>query len=358
MKLTFSNKNRKFTGTLKQRTDEYFSSKNLHSTGNKKLYIKTAILLMLAVSTYLVLILSAIPVWLSLTLCILLGFNLAAIGFNVMHDGAHGSYSSKKWVNEIMAYSLNLMGGCTYLWRVKHNINHHTFTNIDEHDEDIDIRPLMRTHESQKKRWFHKYQHIYWVLLYGLSYVSFVYGKNFKEYFSGKIAGGNMKKMNLKEHFIFWISKITYFCIFIIIPILTLGLAKALIGYIILSWVCGFVLGIIFQLAHVVEDCDFPIPTQGIKEGSKKINEEWTIHQLATTANFSTKSKIISWFVGGLNFQVEHHLFPRVSHIHYPELSKIVKEVCLQFNIRYNEYPTLLSAVRSHVRYLKVVGIN
>jgi linoleoyl-CoA desaturase len=142
-----------------------------------------------------------------------------------------------------------------------------------------------------------------------------------------------------------------YFSLFICIPVFIFGFWKALLGYILVSFVCGLALGIVFQLAHVVEGTQFPVVGD-----SNKVGNDWTIHQLSTTANFATGSKVLSWLLGGLNFQVEHHLFPRISHVHYPALSKRVKEVCSEFGVKYIEYKTIFQAIRSHISYLKTVG--
>lgn len=348
----FSNLQASFTTTLKKRVDEYFKSNAIERTGNGKLYRKAIVLVTIAVAAYFTLLFVPMPWWLSLPLCALLGLSFAGIGFNVMHDGGHGSYSEKKWVNELMSYSLNLLGGNIYLWKIKHNNNHHSFTNIEGIDEDIDIRPYMRTSSDQGKKWYHRYQHVYWVLLYCTVYFAWIFMKDFRKYFTGKIAATNFRKMNLREHFIFWFSKAAYVGIFIVLPGMKLGWLPMLAGYAVMSAACGFTLGVIFQLAHVTEGTSVHIA----KEDGVSEMEDWSVHQLHTTANFSTQSKLISWFAGGLNFQVEHHLFPRVSHVHYPALNKLVKEVCAQFEVRYMEYPTFLSALRSHVMYLKVIG--
>lgn len=352
-KISFANINSDFSAVLKKKVYGYFASQQIPFTGNRKIYFKTGILLSALIINYLLLVFATPPVWLALPLCLLMGFNLAAIGFNVMHDGAHGSYSRKRWVNEVMGYSLNLMGGNSYIWKQKHNINHHSFTNVEGYDDDIDIQPWIRTNINQPKRWYHRYQYIYWIFLYGLIYITWVFVEDFNKYFSGKIANTKFRKMNMKEHVIFWLSKAVFIFIFIVLPVLHVGLLETIVGYTLASFVCGFVLSIVFQLAHVVEGPSFPLADTK----TQTLEQEWTIHQLATTANFSTSSKIISWFVGGLNFQIEHHLFPKISHVHYPVISKMVKEVCLQFNVRYIEYPTLFSALRSHVVYLKNVGV-
>lgn len=351
-KISFNNKNNLFFTSLKQKIEDYFSSNNIKQTGNHKLYIKTGTLLAIAAFLYVVLVFFTPHYLISIMLCALLGLAFAAIGFNVMHDGAHGSYSKKSWVNETMAYSLNLMGGNAYLWKQKHNITHHSYTNIEGMDDDIDIKPFIRTNENQPRYWFHKFQHYYWILFYCLTYLVWVFSNDFTKYFTGKVGDIKFRKMNLKEHFIFWISKIAYVFLFLVIPILNVGFIPTLVGFLILSSICGLAIGIVFQLAHVVEHTEFPLPDGN----TNKIEQEWAVHQITTTANFATKSKIISWLTGGLNFQVEHHLFPRISHVHYPAISKLVKETCQQFNISYIEYPTFLSALRSHVGYLKLVG--
>ena len=351
-KVRFSNKNSVFFNVLKEKVDAYFKSNNIRQTGNYKLYLKTILLLLSAAGLYTLLVFFTPTAWVSILLCCLMGTNLAAVGFNIMHDGAHGSFSRKPWVNDLMGYSLNAMGGSVYLWKCKHNVNHHTYTNVEGMDDDIDIKPWIRTHEDQKKYWFHRFQHIYWVVLYGVTYLLWIFIQDFTKYFKGKIGDTKFHKMDIKEHFIFWITKLLYVAVFIVVPLFWVGFIGTLIGYLVISFVCGFIISIVFQLAHIVENTKFSTPDKEIY----KIEEEWAVHQVKTTANFATKSKIVSWLTGGLNFQVEHHLFPRISHVHYPKISQFVRETCEQFNITYLEYPTVLSAVRSHVVHLKQVG--
>lgn len=351
-KVSFNNKNSIFFNVLKEKVDTYFKSNNIPQTGNYKLFIKTVFLLLSALALYTLLVFFTPTAWVSILLSCLMGVNLAAIGFNVMHDGAHGSFSQKSWINDLMGYSLNAMGGSVYLWKYKHNVNHHSFTNIEGMDDDIDIKPWIRVHDDQKKYWYHRFQHIYWVGLYGVTYLLWIFVQDFKKYFTGKIGDTPFRKMDIKEHFIFWASKVLYIAAFIVLPIFSVGLVETIIGYFIISFVCGFIIAVVFQLAHIVEDAQFSTPDAI----SYKIEEEWAVHQLKTTANFATKSKIVSWFTGGLNFQVEHHLFPRISHIHYPKISQFVRETCEQFNVAYLEFPTVFSAVRSHVVHLKQVG--
>ena len=348
----FSKQQHPFYSTLKSRVDSYFAEHQLPTWGNWSLYLKTIILLVSAVALYIALVVVQPPVWISVLLCSLFGVNLAAIGFNVMHDGAHGSFSGKEWVNNVMAYSLNLMGGSSFLWKIKHNMIHHSFTNVEGIDDDIDIQPWIRTSKFQPRHWYHRFQNIYWIVLYGLTYFIWVFYKDFSKYFQQKVAGTPIRGISWQQHVIFWLSKTGYFVLFLLIPMYYVGVMPTIWGYLIISTVCGIVLAVVFQLAHVVDETEFHDP----QLTDHTLDHDWAIHQVKTTSNFATRSKWVHWITGGLNFQVEHHLFPRVSHIHYPALSLLVKETCEQFGITYNEHKTVLAAVRSHVSYLRDVG--
>jgi linoleoyl-CoA desaturase len=361
-KLSFNNRNNAFYTSLKASVDQYFTSQKLKKTGNWKLYTKSGILMPGALLIYAALIYffrsSAAPfsIWLiagGMAMCGVLGLVLASIGFNVMHDACHGSYSTKGWVNDLMGLSLNALGGNAFIWKFKHNIIHHTYTNVDGIDDDIAKSPVMRQCTSQKWVPAHQFQHIYVVLVYALSSFLWVAMMDFNKYFKSKIVSTPLQKMSLKEHVIFWMSKVLYAVFYAIIPAYFVGWGTWAIGYACMQVILGLVLAIVFQLAHVVEDAEF---VHIEEDETKKLDEEWAIHQIKTTANFAPRNKIISWYVGGLNYQVEHHLFPRISHIHYPEISKIVKQTCQEFGIVYHEFPTMTRAIVSHFRVMRQLG--
>jgi linoleoyl-CoA desaturase len=353
-KLTFNNKQNLFFKTLKEKVEDYFSDNQIHIAGNRRLLLKSLFQVASAIGLYVLLVFYTPGTLLSVVLCALLGMNLAVIGFNVMHEGGHQSFSRHKWLNHLSAYSLNVLGGNSFFWKIKHNINHHTYTNIEGLDSDIDVQPFMRLHADQPRYWFHRFQHYYWMALYGASYLAWIFYDDFNKYFTGRIAAqAENKKLDRKEHIVFWLTKISYVFVFIVLPILTVGLIKALIGFLIVTWVCGLFIGIVFQLAHVVEGTQFHTPN----EDSNRLEHEWAVHQIRTTANFATHNKVISWLLGGLNFQVEHHLFPRISHIHYPQISKLVRETCQEFNLTYIEYPTMIRAFYSHLMHIRKMGM-
>jgi len=343
-----------FFPVLRSRIDGYFKQNNINKTGDGRLYTKTVVLLSSLVILYTILVFfTPASVILSLALCSLMGVTMAAIGFNVMHDGAHGSYSSSPRINAIMGFALNVMGGNVFIWKQKHNVNHHTYTNIEGLDDDIDVKPFMRINTLQKRNAMHKFQHIYWVLLYGLTYIFWVYYNDFDKYFNSKVANLTpITKFKFKDHFYFWMSKIVYTFMFIVLPGILVGWTEMIVGYLVMGYVTGVLIAVVFQLAHVVEKTEFVDPVRT----DFSVEDEWAVHQLNTTANFATDNKFLNWLLGGLNFQVEHHLFPRISHVHYPRLNKIVIETCKEYGISYKEYPTFFSAVKSHVLHLKEVG--
>jgi len=351
LKYAFDNTKGSFLKTLNKKVDRYFADRKLDPSGNKKLYFKGGLQVLSAASLYTVLVFFTPIAPVSIVLCFILGLNLAVIGFNVMHEGGHQSFSRHSWVNSASAYFLNVLGGSAYYWKIKHNINHHTYTNIEGMDSDIDVKPFMRLHEGQPHRAYHRFQHVYWVVLYGISYLAWVFYEDFQKYFSGKVAiNMKRKKLSLKEHFIFWFTKITYVAVYMVIPVVMVGWLPWLIGFLIITFVCGLAISIVFQLAHVVEGTEF----HQLQDGKSK--QEWAIHQIGSTANFATSSKSLYWLLGGLNFQIEHHLFPRVSHVHYPEISYFVKEACRESNVVYHEYTTMFKAFTSHLLHLRKLG--
>lgn len=352
-KLTFNNSNNLFFQSLKHSVDEYFEQKQLKKTGNWRLYIKSIVLVGSAIGIYCSLIFIKPPAIIALLLCVVLGYVLACIGFSIMHDANHGSYSTNSSLNDFLGLSMNALGASAYFWKQKHNIIHHTYTNVDGLDDDIAKSPIIRHCESQRWVPAHKIQHIYLVPVYALSTLFWIFIMDFAKYFTRKIYTTAAWKMTTKNHLIFWATKILYIAFYMVIPAMVWGLGPWLAGYMLLNAAMGLTMSLVFQLAHVVENTEFE--TVGLDE-SKHIETAWAEHQLKTTSNFAMNNPVISWFVGGLNFQIEHHLFPRVSHIHYPAISKIVMAKCKEYNMPYNKINTLSGAIASHFRTMKELG--
>ncbi|CAN5538315.1 acyl-CoA desaturase [soil metagenome] len=348
----FAHTSQSFHVVLKNRINDYFATTGKQTNGGARLFGKAAFLIVSFCYLYIHLVFFTPATPWAILLSILLGACTAAIGFNVMHDGGHGSFSKYKWVNKSAAVTAEILGASHFMWNMKHNVIHHAYTNIDGVDDDIDAKPFLRMASTQKHYKMHKFQHLYFWMFYCILHLYWSMVSDYKKYFRGKVGDIPLKKMTLKDHITFWGFKILHYSLFIVIPIVRLGFADWIIGFLCFTVVAGFILSIVFQLAHTVEDTAFPIPDTV----TGRVEDEWAIHQLKTTANFATGSRFISWFVGGLNFQIEHHLFPKISHIHYPQISRIVKQACQEYGVVYVEYPRLHHAVASHVAFLKQMG--
>ncbi len=355
---TFNRKNSKdFVSTLNKRVNSYFKDKGIRKTGNAKLYLKTAVMFALFLTPYFVILTTEISELWKLLLTVVIGIGMAGVGMNVMHDGNHGSFSTKSWVNKLMGGSIYILAGNVYNWKVQHNVLHHTYTNIHGHDEDLDAGHVLRFHKHTPWKRFHKFQHYYSVLLYGLLTLNWAITADFlqmKRYLKRNLSADKVP-VPAREWSVLAITKLIYITIWIIIPMLVLNIAwwKVLLGFFVMHYTAGLILSIVFQLAHIIEDTTMPTPD---KTGSMKNN--WAVHQLFTTVNFSTKNRFVNWFTGGLNHQVEHHIFPRISHIHYTAIAKIVKKTAHEFNLPYHEYKTTRQAIISHFRYLKKMGMR
>ena len=342
-----------FFSELKNRINEHFEQKGTTPTGNYKLFTKAIILIVGFTSLFVHLVFFTPVAWVAIIECILLGALGASIGFNIMHDGAHGSFSDSKWLNNLAGLSLNILGGNVFMWNTKHNVIHHTYTNVDGVDDDLDARPFLRLCESQKKYKLHRFQHFYFWAVYAFLYLYWIGYSDFHKYFSGKIGDFKIAKIKRSEHISFWGFKLGFVALFVALPIFMVGFVSWLVGFLVFTMATGLVMSVVFQLAHTVGETHFPLP-----EGkTNKIEEAWAIHQLKTTANFATNNKIVSWFSGGLNFQIEHHLFPKISHIHYPEISKIIKKACADYGVEYIEFPKLRTAIFSHIMHLRSLAL-
>lgn len=343
-----------FHADLKGRIKNYFTEKNLKTTGNFSLYFKAIAMVLAFIGVYIHLVFFT-PFWpFAILEAIILGGLTAGIGFNVMHDGAHGSFSRKGWVNELAGISINFLGANVYMWKTKHNVAHHSFTNVDDHDDDLNAGAFLRLGPAQKRYKIHRFQHRYFLLIYSILYFYWVFFTDYKKYVTQKVAATPIKKMALSDHVSFWGFKLVHLFLFIALPIYMVGFLPWLLGFLIFGLATGIIMSVVFQLAHVLEETSFPLPDSL----TNKLEDDWAIHQLKTTANFATKNKVLSWLIGGLNFQIEHHLFPNISHIHYPAISEIIKQTCREYDIPYIEHPKMRYAFASHVKHLRELGRN
>ncbi|MBD1397035.1 acyl-CoA desaturase [Pontibacter sp. JH31] len=355
-KVKFVNKDKSlFFPTLRKRVDAYFTENNLPKSGNSHILIKSIVLLLLYVVPFVLLLALTPGLVFSLVLWFVMGIGVAGVAMSVMHDANHGAFSKSKTLNYLMAHSVNLLGASAFNWKLQHNILHHTYTNVVEMDEDIDDMVFMRFSPHTNVRFFHKVQWVYAFFFYGLLTLYWVILKDFLQFFRFIRSGvnANSKAQNTSAFLKIVAFKVLYFFSILVAPTLIFGIPflEVLLGFVLMHFVAGIILSTVFQLAHTVEGTSHPLPSE-----TGVIENDWAIHQLNTTANFSRKSKLLSWYVGGLNFQIEHHLFPRISHVHYPAIAEIVKETAAEFNLTYLESKTFVEAVRSHLSTLHRFG--
>ena len=176
---------------------------------------------------------------------------------------------------------------------------------------------------------------------------------DFQNVLRGKVGSHRLLRPSGWELVQFIGGKLVFLSIAFVLPCLHHPIGIVLLFYAIASATTGFVLSVVFQLAHVVEEAKFPEPDPS----TGRVSTPWAIHQLETTVDFARRNRALSWFIGGLNFQVEHHLFPRICHLHYPKISRIVEKACRNAGIHYYAFPTLPAAIRSHYRWLKRMGL-
>jgi linoleoyl-CoA desaturase len=356
--LRFATNHREFVATLNRRVNEYFKLNNLSRQANAEMIVKTVFMFLLYFVPYTLLVTEIFTgLWILVAIVTIMALGLAGIGLSVMHDANHGAYSKKTWVNNLIGYSLNLVGANAFNWKMQHNVLHHSFTNVHEEDEDISPRGALRLtpHTDWKK--IHQYQHIYAWFLYGLMTIVWLFFKDFTRIIKyGR--NGMAKKQNFnigKEWVILVAFKLLYIGYIFVIPVVFTSLLwwQVLLGVLLMHFIAGFILAIIFQPAHVVEGTEFPLPDE-----NNVLENNWTVHQLMTTMNFGNRSRWFSWFVGGLNFQIEHHLFPNICHVHYHKIAGIVKETALEFGLPYKSTKTFLGALSGHARLLKKFGMR
>ena len=346
-----------FYDTLKKKVDAYFTENKLEMHGSSAMKVKTMFIVAMYLIPYGVMVsgVASSNLFVFFGMWLLMGFGMTAIGCGVMHDSNHGSYSDNKTLNKYLGKIIALVGGYEVTWKIQHNILHHTYTNIEGLDDDIDAGVFLRFSPNSKKYWMHRFQHLYAWFLYGLLTLQWATIKEFRQVYDyHKKDLLKKEKTTLGKAMLqLTLYKILYYGYIFIIPVFVTGIAwqYVLIGFLIMHFTAGLLLSCIFQLAHVMNDCEFPVPS-----GDRKMENNWAVHQLLNTANFSPRSKAVFWFVGGLNHQIEHHLFPHICHVHYKHVAVLVKQTASEYGLPYYEQRSFMSALIEHARTLRRLG--
>lgn len=346
-----------FDRTLKKRVRDYFKDNNISKHANTEMVLKTVSMLAIYLVPFILMLTGVITnPWLIALSWIIMGVGMAGIGMGVMHDANHGAYAKNETLNKIIGKVIVLVGGYAANWKIQHNILHHSYTNIEGLDEDISAPGgLLRFSPNCELKKVHRFQHWYAWFFYGLLTLSWSTNKDFVQIVRYKKLGltstQNIKFGKLVAELIF--DKLTYYAVIVALPIIFIDMAwwQTVLMIVMMHFVAGLILSTVFQLAHVIPDTNFPTAND-----QNVIANNWTVHQLETTGNFAPKNRLINWFVGGLNYQVEHHLFPNICHVHYRKISEIVQKTAREFGITYNTEPSFFRALKNHVQMLKTLG--
>ncbi len=347
LNLTVTNKSQMARDITKAKNN-YFTEQGISIKGGRGLIFKALFFFLGFWTLYGIIVFSHLPLLVKLLLCIPAVFFACGIGFNIMHDGNHESFSENKRIKRIAANAARSLGVEVFLWKTKHNVIHHRGTNVNHIDDDIEAGPLLRLHSDQPHYLIHRLQHWYWPIAYSFLFLAWVGVKDFKKYFSQKIMGVSVS-FGFWDHVLFWATKVFFYFAFIQIPIWKLGFTAWIYGFLLFAFLLGFTISVVFQMAHIVQGLKHPVFEE--VNGTESME-----HQISTTADFAPNNKFLRWWVGGLTFQIEHHLFPKVCHVHYPALHKIVKAVCEEHHFPMVVFPTFFAALKSHVLKLKEFG--
>ncbi|MFT6054781.1 MAG: linoleoyl-CoA desaturase [Roseivirga sp.] len=342
-----------FQKDVHNRVEKYFKDNEISKNANPSMVFKTVWVMAGWVATYALILSGLVSPWVMLILALGHGFFSAMIGLNIAHDAIHGSYTKSSKLNHLLGLSFNFMGANDYVWKISHNLVHHTFTNIPEHDGDIEQPPILRLQPNQDLWWIHRFQHVYAYFLYSLATLSWVLSKDYKKFFQHQLGGHYRKDFPTKEIVRLFTYKAIYYVMFLVIPLVVIDLAWywIIFGFVASHLLEGFSVAVIFMLAHIIEGTSFPEPSE-----KGDVGMSWAELQMHTTANFAIENKLVNYLCGGLNFQIEHHLFPKVCHVHYPKIAQIVKETAKDHDLPYIEHKTFFGAIASHTRFLKQFG--
>ena len=355
LKFISSDKHQKeFAIAVRKNVNNYFKEKGISTKGNLPMVIQTIVMLSVYIVPFVLILTVSMNAWIAMLMAVLMGAGMAGIGMCVMHDAVHGSYSRKEWVNKILGGTMYLLGSNVFNWKIQHNFFHHAYTNIEGYDQDIAANGSIRLSQYAPLRKIHRYQYIHAFFFYGLMTISKL-TNDFTQLVEYNKAGITRQyHINPKFEYVKMVFlKIVYLYVFIGIPILfsSFNWWQVLLGFFIMHWTAGCILSTVFQMAHVVEGTEQLLPNaEGI------IKSEWAVHELRTTSDFARNNLFLNYYIGGLNFQIEHHLFPNICHIHYRKIAPIVQETAKEFGFNYNLKPTFLNALYSHIHRLKELG--
>ena len=260
---------------MKTRVADYFDSRGLSSKANASMVIKSCLLLALTFVPYGLILSNRFSPWVMLLLAIVMGVGMAGIGFGIAHDALHGAYTSNARINGLLGLSFDALGASSYLWKITHNIVHHTYTNIYGVDKDLAVSPLLRLSPNATRHWYHRFQHLYAFGLYACTTLFWVFIKDYQQLLDRDLGPYRDKKHHTSSVLTLLGAKVFYYGYAIVVPLIVLRVPwwQVLIGFAAMHFTAGLILGVVFQLAHVVEGPEHPLP-----DDAGRMQNDWWLH--------------------------------------------------------------------------------
>ncbi len=285
-----------------------------------------------------------------------LSLAFAAVGFNIQHDANHNAFfaSATKRLsrsNRIVGWSMFVIGADANRWLYRHNTLHHGSPNVVGTDSDINLGPLARLAPFQRRYFWHRYQHFYLWPLYCFTVLEIMF--NDLATLVGASRHARLSRSRLSDTTVAVLTKLAFVALMVGLPLLTHPFWIVAAGAIGTMFAVGFLLGVVFQSAHVVEGAEFAV-------AGARPPYQWHEWQVRSSLDFShgsgPLSRLFRWYAGGLDHQTEHHLFPRLPHTVYPLIAPVVSGVCADYDIPRHVQPSFHAAVASHFRHLRAMG--
>jgi linoleoyl-CoA desaturase len=342
-------RSREFEHDVRRRVAEYFAVAGGSRHGDAGMVLKSLVLGTAYFGSYALLLTGQLPwpaAWLT---CVVMGLGLAGLGFCVAHDALHGAYASNPAINRLLGFAFECLGGNGYAWRLSHNGAHHSLPNVSGHDEDVDVTPAIRLSPHSPHKAIHRHQHLFAFGLYALATLNWAFVRDYVYFLRRRPddpvrSGADWARLLIGKA-CFYLAMAAPFVV------IASPAWEIVVGLLTMQLTAGLTLGIVFQLAHTVESVEHSAASK-----MPLAKAAWAAHQLRTTCNFATRNRVLSWYVGGLNHQIEHHLFPRVCHVHYPRIRQIVEAAAQRHGLPYNHIPGFCEAIGSHYRMLRKLG--
>jgi linoleoyl-CoA desaturase len=340
-----------FHADVRSRVEAYFRESGRSQRGGWRLGVKSVAILAWFGASYGLLLLGHPSAWMATLLAVSLGLAWAGLGFNVMHDANHGSSASRTGWNRALAFSSDLIGASSALWRQKHNVLHHTYTNVVGVDADLDSGTLLRLAPSQPLRPGHRWQHLYAWPLYAAFPIRWFFFDDYRDLVTGRIGEQPFQRPRGWDLAALFAGKLLFMTWAVALPVALHPTWWILPAALLTIGTLGVTLATTFQLAHAVGEATFIEPSGG------PLPTDWATHQVRTTVDFARGNGWLGWYLGGLNFQVVHHLFPRVSHVHYRALAPLVEAACRDHGLSYRAWPSLQAALAANLEWLRRMGL-